>query len=1635
MSRRRGNSLEGRLTKRRKTGSGAATSGGVTYEHRVGAFYAAHILAGESRIPGLGSDVLGTQIWLQTDEPVDDVKVVDALGDELLIQAKRSLEASTKTQSEFAKVCDQLVRSHRQSPPGALLSITVGRDTGRPIAQRLAAVLRRAREQPADSAPRYLAPSKAEEAVYDTLVAQLRGAARAHGKAADAAELRALMRRTEVRLLDVEPDGPDERYAIRALERDVVRDPGQARAAWSALLEIYAELDRRRSHIDRAGLQRELQKRQIALREPPDLRPEIAALRVRSADHLRLVRSHAAIRLAAREIKITRAAPVALARRTREVSLAVVGDAGSGKTGCTYDAIEELRRDGIEPVVIAAELLEAHSDVALASEMRINRLLDELLAAWPVEHGVLVIDGLDSARDDATRQTLVSLIERVARRNGRFTVLASLRTFDLRNSLALEQALPAEAGGDEAFRRAEFPRTEHFFIPALTEEELAQLETLAPELHTVLQAATPAVRELGALPFNLSLLAELALAPGFGAAQLLHIDTQIALLEEYWQRRVRRTGSGDDREHLLRRACEAMVAARRLYADRRELQGPSNEPLRELLHDHVLVEDVTQGRETIAFSHNLLYDYAVARMLLRVPAPDLVARLNGTPTLLISARPSLDLHFRWLWEQSLERSEFWETALRTGGPAGLRPIGKTIAPAVAVELARTEHDLDPLLEALGAQDAGAVAGAEDLLRQVVSAFATVTPEDLAARGNLWPRITLRLAERISGVTAHGVRILIHHQLSALGAAIPELGAAARRLLRWAWDQPSRDSALITDALRSVVATVETDPGATEALLREAIEPGHLARIGYEELPMLLHNTQGLIDYTPGFLADCYAAVFGYEEKSDEPTALYDSRIMPLTSTKKQDYGMARWLLGEAFSQFLDRAPAEATRALVAMVAAYAKHRGVRAAKQTPVTVRWRGKSYRFRPDGSYIWDSGGPRAEAEKALASFDANIEARARSAPDELGPILDVLASVPVPASVLAHILRAAARAPDAVPVELAELLTKPALLALIDVQFSAGLYLRADFALLPSKLRRRIENALRQLPGQWPADRRDIGNKVRNIYVGALDATAIVTPPMQRLHDEVTAAGAPELRPAFRIETGGSGHSPTLDELMAERGADPADHANRHLLDAINPLKAFAEENPNGTSDRPARRAAAASLRRIPQKLSAGEYAGAQDAVVEEAQTQLASVAEILSRDPGLLTAAQGRLVADVLIDGAAVPYASSARRWDEVTSWHPSPRISAAEGLPQLAREPGLATPAVLAAIEALAVDHSPEVRFQVVSRLGALTATAPAMVRELAEQVAKNELSPTVLASLARVLLSLLHDDRDRGLALAESVLSREQRRKQPRQEVIENHLGLLVTHHIWEGSAAGRRAAERFAQDAATMPDSAMSLLHVIRESTFHGAVEPADEAEADIRGRALDVLRLFLAASRARVEKLHADHGGHFGGPQWSEADTAELRGWVQVAGGVAEQLYFASGVFQERQPSANDRHADRAQRERLYREAHDLVQELVDMGEPHAMHHVIEMLDGCAEFDPRGVFLLIARAVRSSSTWGYQFEPLAEGLVVRIVKQYVTDHRDLFRDDAELEGALMDVLDIFVDAGWPEARRLVYGLTEIFR
>jgi hypothetical protein len=71
----------------------------------------------------------------------------------------------------------------------------------------------------------------------------------------------------------------------------------------------------------------------------------------------------------------------------------------------------------------------------------------------------------------------------------------------------------------------------------------------------------------------------------------------------------------------------------------------------------------------------------------------------------------------------------------------------------------------------------------------------------------------------------------------------------------------------------------------------------------------------------------------------------------------------------------------------------------------------------------------------------------------------------------------------------------------------------------------------------------------------------------------------------------------------------------------------------------------------------------------------------------------------------------------------------------------------------------------------------------------------------------------------------------------------------------------------------------------------------------------------------------------------------------------------------------------------------------------------------------------------VRAGKAGGYQYESLAADLIVRLIERYLAEYRFVLRANPECRRVLLEILDTFVEAGWPSARRLTYRMEEIFR
>lgn len=440
----------------------------------------------------------------------------------------------------------------------------------------------------------------------------------------------------------------------------------------------------------------------LAGRTVPRPRSDIDTLRAYTRETLGQQARFAMIQASGTIVKVQRACVNKLVSAAKEGSLLIVGEPGAGKSGAQYDAVTALLAAGADVVVLAAEGLAADSLGELRTELGVEGDLLSILDGWPGNGpAYLVIDALDAARSEGVAQTLRDLMRSVIGRNGRWRVIASIRKFDLRYSFELRRMVSGAAVAD--FADPEFTQVRHLKVPVLDDDELAQVAAQSNNLQTVLATAGAELRPLLRVPFHLSLVAAI-LADGIPAAELTPIRTQIELLDRYWETRVIRSDrAGETRESLLRTITEEMVRRRSLRAPRSVV---AHEPLRDILSANVLIEWQTTGasrpeQALLAFSHHLLFDYAVARLLFRGEHRDLVRRLEAEPDLALFARPSVVLHFHHVWVAEPSRTVFWDLVATIQQSETLSEIAKTIGPMVVADLFTTPQDFSRVVEGLG----------------------------------------------------------------------------------------------------------------------------------------------------------------------------------------------------------------------------------------------------------------------------------------------------------------------------------------------------------------------------------------------------------------------------------------------------------------------------------------------------------------------------------------------------------------------------------------------------------------------------------------------------------------------------------------------------------------------------------------------------------------------------------------------------------------------------------------------------------------------------------------------------------------------------------------------------------------------
>lgn len=1634
------------MTTNRNTAGGRATEAGLGFQAAVASRFAAYLLADMPVGDAFGLLRAKNVISLQceTGDAVDDVVAQLAGGGAIYVQAKTRPTLSDDSASPLGKTISQLVALDVQlgaslNPERHAVVLAVS-----PAAARSLDALEDACRQfdKGGTWPVVVAklPDAGNDALkkFETLVVAAWPVERPSPPSGDD-----LVRLARVfRIVRFSEDGgPGWADLAHLLGRRLYGSDDAGDAPMAALLAICRDLIRTGAPADRNGLLRALRAEGHIEVSAPAFDKDIATLKAYSDQERQRLSKHARLPLGD-GIPIVRSCLKPLVQAVADGSLLVTGEPGAGKTGLLVALADQLFQEN-GPVLFFS--VERFSGFQQQSDFRAELSLEhdpiEVMAAWPGDSpGVLIVDALDASRGGPSEPVIAAFIAAaVARLGERWSVVASIRSFDLRNGRRFREIMSG-APPNSAYAEAGLDNVRHFHVPRLSPDELAAVAGSSESLRDLETSAPPPLKNLLRNIFNLSLAAEL-LAEGVEAREIRTVTRQADLITRYEDVRLPTTRL----QRAVKDTVSVMVTQGRLTVRGTDV---ANDAVDEVLQAGVLVP---AGRQ-IAFAHHVLFDHAAGRFYLAGnDTTVLQQQLAGGQGTGLMLGPALRFALEEVWQtDTAGRPVTWDFLAKLSTGSQPEPVMLSIALRTAAESVSVPEDVGGLKTLI--DDSNDLRATAKLVGQLARFLGLAIAEQggLSSSAALaWGEVAGVVAKASAGdpYMADAGRVLLM-TLSDRGDFrdadfVGRFGAAARSLLTAAWATDPANDFVVTAGIRFVTKSFGSDPQASRTLLERILEPTNLDARASKDAPWLAEGVASIIPYDPAFVARIYGVLFNYEVTDDDKTWVGGtaSRILPLTSTKRQDYQHARWQLNQALKPFLDADPVGGTHAVIGAVKGLAEDKGRKRNEPRTLAVPIGGREIRVVDDLLSLQDWREEDANDEEPLQVF---VNFLRQGSPEAFRSALNAAMAVEASAAVWARLLGVGADRPGVADDLLWPVASYPQFTALQGVARDAVIYLTGAYAQRSTQDRSVFERAA-LAPDLFPEGRER--KWWRSLLARLLSGVArddLATLEMQALFDELGADDDLQGNPPFVQITSGWGSSDNIvDSMLRDDGVNLEKSPDREVRAASRKVE---DQLKIGEGERDA-----AGLARLWADIIA--LVAEIDAAVAELHPNLAHSSwgavsngvEDLSKSKAYTPGVEGMPDLDKLLQlidrlsQSPYPERDDDGPSDSMAWGNWDVRVYAASSLVGLAPRFGEQRPDIVERMARFLKDRAPTVRLQIAQALNMLWNVARPRMWELVEEVAAGETHPGVrrffiagpMGRLARAEPARCDAILD-GFFERDWATARDDVRK-GRARDAEPNANVAALLYVMLGQPRAGAWIRRWAKDLIRGGQYLTAMLHFLRPVYFYPYRSDTlpDQAGTAVRGR--EVLDLAVNSAAAVLTEAR---------PHMLSTDEAAVAKWQaafiaadQVIDGVCNQIFYGSGAFRRGSDEHDPGLATPEAKRQFLNDFASVLDTIAAHAQARTVHNLMQILAYLEDGDPPGVFdRASAVLLGPASEGGYQYESLGVNALVTLIRRYLADHREVFEDPARRQ-KLVEVLELFSNAGWPDALKLLFELPDLLR
>ena len=1675
------------MVSKNKNAGGAATQAGIIYQNRVAAWFCVRILAEHLSAPlwNLQSDTTFDFLRCETEQPVDDILIGTSAGGYIFVNVKHKVNASKISDSSLGSAINQFIRqftSYKADVKGTrpwerqlnsdidrLVLITPSTS---PVAikESLPNALSKIRNKSSldrldDLINSFPETEKDISAIFRKQLAK--AWVNTTGSQITEEDELQLFKLIWIEILDIDDGKIGEREAKQLLKTTILKNPVESESAWNSLIRACDDFGRKRSGADRSLLQQHLIAENIRLTISQSYQEDIQKLHLQTKETLDLLKDYSTIRVGRTEVKINRLSTESLLAAAEDNSIIVVGEPGAGKSGALYDVVDKLIEQNRDVIFFAVDKLKAESINELKNELDLEHSVIEIMKNWSGgEPAFLVIDAMDAARSASTAQAFYDLISLVLQSPQRWRIIVSIRKFDLRHNLKLRRLFAGSPPTE--FKAVEFYDICHFNVPRLSGEEWLQIPAQSIELAELITRVQSTFRALLEVPFNLRLAGEL-LGNGLSIENLSTVETQIDLLDLYWETRIKgKDKEGDARQAVLFKVIESMLKTRTLRADRRIIASePSfSNPLYQLLSSHILLEtELPNGKvknNELSFAHHVLFDYAVSNLLFRGGTENLLQTLENDNDLVLAIRPSIVMHFQHLWLS--DSSLFWEVYFGVIGSEVIPEIGKLIGSTVAAEFGAYIENFTVLINALKGENIYRREIAEKAFRHLTGALLVDTSTDSISKviGNNaspWCELLDICTLPMHTSLVYSIRPLLWILCKNSDLFTEDqrnyAGRIARRLLAFSLSLEPRETSLVISGIETVCRTFESDPVASAKELRKCLTPIHVNEFGHEELFHLGQQIEKLAEVDPVLVEEIYTAAFTNFDDSDEKTSMIGSRIMPMSSTRRQDFQMAQYAFAKSYSKFLEVAPLHAVRSLIISIKSYIDKRNeddfwnlgkhFQENEKKPLYEKEKflfgNKEAFFLTDHSSIWNEGisSGNEHSLEMLSTFEYYLETLSSNEQHSSTrkKILDLIVHENFHAVLWRSLIECGIKYPTTLGYEIRFLAWANPILTSFDTTVLIGNFINKIFTELSKEERKKIEKAILQIPALVPVEHFEKAEHQRNRLLGCLNKEFVILEKTKIIINRLEAEQSiPSNEPFFR-NSGVTSSQYTDEDYLRDEGVSFEDENNRQAYDLTQPVKAFVSKHQNSVPTEEEFISIIPYLRELHQSLISDEAGN-----IHERQRDLAwsylidACADATKIENWLCETDNARFIKTVLLEGAEsanpLPDSISEENFDDHPAWGPSARIAAAEGIIRLARHKSCLDDEVIRKIKRLGLkDKVPAVRFQIAINLTYLYQSDIDLMWHLLEKISLEEERKGILKFFVNGSLNRLAGHHPDKITELTKIIFERVREGKGSGDVRKYCTSIFLGLYLWRDQQVCKELINEIIKDPLVYNTEAHQIAFDLRETMNLGLDDLSNCEKKVIRRKAFNILEEILKATAVSTETLEKKNElSPFN--EWTEKDKQDIRNVAHLADSIGNQIYFASGAYKE----TNDKvPMETEARQVFFKEALKSFELLSNFGYAGLTHHLLETLEFFSPYSPEEIFILIGNVVLSGKRSGYQYESLGVDLIVKLVERFIAEFPDAFQKNEKCRRMLIEILDVFVDAGWASARQLTYRLEDIFR